>query len=320
MHASLSVPSLTPFPGVIAVTDDAPHVKCLNQYRRLSVIGRGSSSKVFAARDRVDGQLYAIKQLSLRRRSSSGNNQPCRENEIRLLRKIRHPNIVPFREVLHVRPSKTVYLVTSFADCGSAESVIRAGAMSPSVARYIFRNAALGLSYLHSLRIVHQDIKPANILLSRDGGVYLNDFGMSHSFDETLTVFGTPLYHAPEVLDVRARAPGEWPGKQDVWSLGITLYEMLCGRTPFTGSDIYEIIGSIGHTQLVRPEGADDDVWKLIGKMLAIDPARRFGMEEVMKSRYVAEAPEKVDFSALPVMEIPDGNPDAPVVEVMATV
>jgi serine/threonine-protein kinase 11 len=283
------------------------------------MIGHSSSSKVFAARDRLDGQLYAIKQLSLRRRSSSGAGQPCPENEIQLLRRIHHPNIIPFREALHVHPSKTVYLVTLFADCGTLESVIRAGVLTPPITRYIFRNAGLGLSYLHSLKIVHQDVKPGNILLSKSGGVYLSDFGMSHSFDQTLTVFGTPLYHAPEVLDIQTRASRNWPEKQDVWSFGITLYEMLFGRTPFRGNDIYEIIGQMSNIQLTKPEGADDDAWELIEKMLVIDPERRFGMDEVMSSRYVAEAPEKVDFSGLPTVEVPDDNPDAPVVEVFAS-
>jgi serine/threonine protein kinase len=241
------------------------------------------------------------------------------ENEIRFMDRISHPNILPFREVLHVKPSKTVYLVSSFAEHGSLESVIRARSLTPQLSRYIFRNAGAGLAYLHSLRIVHQDVKPGNILLSKSGGVSLADFGMSHGFDEAITAFATPLYHAPEVLDVRPGGHLQCAGKEDVWSLGVTLYEMLFAKTPCGGGNVYEIIADIRERPLEKPDGADEEAWELITRMLALDPEERFSMEEVMASRYVTEGPDTVDFSHLAVMDVADEDSEGPVVEIKAT-
>jgi serine/threonine protein kinase len=319
MSNQVAVPSLTHFPTVVPVLDSPIYVKCVNQYRRLALVGRGASSKVFAARDLNDGRLYALKQCRLRARSSSAASSLDVEEEIRLLQRIRHPNILSLREVLHVKPSGIVYLVTSLAECGSLESILRCGSLTPEIARYIFRNAAIGLSYLHSLKIVHQDIKPGNILISKSGGVYLTDFGLSHEFDEEATVFGTPLYHAPEVLDLRPGPVGKSAGKADVWSFGVTLYEMLFGKTPFAGRDVYEIIAGIRDTELVAPEGADEDAWELLMGMLAVDPAERFDMEDVVASRYVSEAPQKADLSILAELELEDLGADAPVIVVKAT-
>jgi serine/threonine protein kinase len=139
---------------------------------------------------------------------------------------------------------------------------------------------------------------------------------MSHGFDEEITLFGTPLYHAPEVLDPHSRSSA---GKEDVWSFGVTLYEMLFGKTPFAGRDVYEIIADIREVELVAPEGADRDAWSLLAGMLAVDPAERFTMEEVVASRYVAEAPESVDLSSLGELELEDLGEDAPVIVVKAT-
>jgi serine/threonine protein kinase len=204
--------------------------------------------------------------------------------------------------------------VTSFANYGSLQSVLRSGALSLPIARYIFRSAAAGLSHLHSLKIAHQDVKPGNILLSKNGGVFLSDFGLSHRFDESLVVFGT-LYQAPEVLDVRPGASAIWAGKQDVWLLGFTLYEMLFGATPFKGETVYEIIAAINETDLARPDGADEEAWEAIAGMLKIDPAQRWTMQEVMQSPFVAGAPEKVEFGQFREVEVRRENPDWPVVE-----
>jgi serine/threonine protein kinase len=241
------------------------------------------------------------------------------ETELSLLHELVHPNIMPLHEVLRVRGSSTVYLVTDFADCGSLDSVLQLHDLPLSTLQYIFREIVKGVAFLHSHRIVHQDIKPGNVLLSKGGRVLLSDFGMSHSFDTGASVFGTPLYQAPEVLDP-AEIPACERGKEDIWALGITLFEMLFGAPPFKGQDLYGIVAAIRKTRLAPPRECDQGIWRLIGSMLAVDPRERCGIEEVMESDFVKNAPESADFAELNETVIGEVDPCAPVVEVEALV
>jgi serine/threonine-protein kinase 11 len=288
--------------------------KCINQYLKLGGIGRGGYGKVFAARDRQSQQLFAMKQIQLRLLARTRLGIAQLENEIALLTEFDHPNIIKLREVLHIPNHDTVYLVMDLADCGSLESILKSQPIPQIAVRYVFKELANALAYLHGRKMLHHDIKPGNILLSQDGRVRLTDFGLSHRFDAPSPVFGTPLYQAPEVLDLKAE-PTASIGREDVWSLGVTLYEMLAGETPFKGRDIYEIFAAVRETELARPQNADDLVWELIGKMLAPDPAQRWTIAEVLQSEYVRGAPGSLMFEGLKMVAFADGDAEVPVVE-----
>jgi serine/threonine-protein kinase 11 len=125
--------------------------------------------------------------------------------------------------------------------------------------------------------MVHKDIKPSNLLLFENGVVKIADFGVGHSFASAETVIGTPLYQAPEFLSDDI---GFDPAKEDVWSLGVTLFESLFGRLPFTGETVYEIAQASG-AGLEFPESASECVRDLCIKMLCPDPERRIAMADV---------------------------------------
>jgi serine/threonine-protein kinase 11 len=148
--------------------------------------------------------------------------------------------------------------------------------------------------------------------------VAVSDFGMSCSFEKTLAVFGTPLYQSPE----RLRPVGEMSrvseGKEDVWSLGVTLYEMLFGETPFSGQDVYQITATIVDQILHSPLQCDPTAWDLIEKMLTVDPRKRISMNEVINADYVRMAPEHLEFDSFPEIEVPTFNEDALATEIKA--
>jgi serine/threonine protein kinase len=231
------------------------------------------------------------------------------------LHSLSHPNIVTVREVLHLKQRDAIYIITNLANCGSLNSILAAGVLTPIAIQYIFKCLTAAVSYLHSQNLIHQDIKPANVLLSNTGGVFLTDFGLSHSFNTPSTVFASPLYSAPESLDPVVDTAEESRSKEDIWSLGVTLYEMLFGQTPFKGRDVYEIIAAIHETQLEPKGSCDKAAWELITKMLRVNPKERFGINDVLASEYVRSAPMSMDLGFLRAMELPVVDADRPIVE-----
>jgi serine/threonine-protein kinase 11 len=287
----------------------------VNQYIKLDRIGRGANSKVFAAFDRDDSNFYAMKCVNLEAIARSRNGVSQLEREIKVLQSLSHPNVISLREVLHVKPRDSIYIITSLANCGSLKSVLGSQNLSFSTLRYIFKCLASAIWYLHSQRLIHQDIKPANVLLSSNGSVLLSDFGLCHGFETPSVSFGSPLYNAPESLDPDPGATENDRTKEDVWSLGVTLYEMLFGVTPFRGRDVYEIIASITEKDLVAPSVCDKSAWELVQGMLQKNPKERFGMKEVMESEFVKNAPEFMDFAFLRTMELPTVDRERPIME-----
>lgn len=268
-------------------------VKQVNEYVLLRPLGEGSYAKVFLALDTLHNRHYAIKRFKLKELQHKDAGVSQLEREISAMRKIVHPNIIHLHRVLHAETTDTVYLVIDYADCGSLESVLEKQKLDDNALKYIFSKVLSAVSYLHSQGVVHQDIKPSNILLGSGGEVYLSDFGVGHSFQSTAMVVGSPAYQAPEALD----GEGEWdpvtlnPAEEDVWSLGVTLYECLFQDLPFKGENVFEIIQNIRQTPLVIPPGATPDVVTLLRGMLAVDPNERFTVEQVMQSSFLRDVP-----------------------------
>lgn len=284
--------------------------KQINQYLILSKLGEGSFSKVFLGQDQITSKYYALKRVHLEPLSKTLSGVEQLETEIEIMRKIHHPNIISLREVIHLVNDNIVYIVIEYADCGNLSSILESGFhFTNDQIKNIFAQIVTGVSFLHENSIVHQDLKPSNILMKSDGRALISDFGIGHSFQYAAMVVGTPAYQAPEVIDdseifdstenilVIGKEETESrsnPGEEDVWSLGVTLYELVFHDLPFYGGNVFEIVRSILMTDVLEPPSPCDPVlWDLISKMLTVDPKQRITVKEILEHPYLLNASNK---------------------------
>ena len=285
------------------------HYKKVNNYFLAKKIGSGSYSKVYLG---IDGDSkYAVKRISLRDLSRTSNGVVQLEREIRLMRTFQHKNILKMHEVLHSVSDNIVYLVLDYADFGSIGSLLEKGhRFSIMSIKSIIKQISSALLYIHSMGYVHQDIKPANILLNAEGRALLADFGIGHSFMSAAMVVGTPAYQAPEALDDKIEEEEEEGNeyneeeecqqvREEVWSLGVTLYQLVFNSLPYVGGNLYEIVLNITSHPLAFPQEIDPEIEELIRGMLNIDPKKRLTLEQVLKHPFLKDAPDLVNEPSL---------------------
>ncbi|MGB9802600.1 Stk1 family PASTA domain-containing Ser/Thr kinase [Desulfofundulus sp.] len=216
-----------------------------NRYKILEQLGGGGMAIVYKGRDTFLNRLVTIKVL--RPEFSSDKEFTCRfSREARAVASLSHPNIVSIYDVGH--EDDIQYLVMEYVDGEDLKTVIRReGALSQEKAVQIALQVLEALEHAHENNIVHRDIKPHNILITKSGRAKLTDFGIareatSSTVTQTDTIVGSVHYISPE------QARGELAGPQsDIYSLGVVLYEMLTGSLPFTGSS--PIAVAIKHIQ-----------------------------------------------------------------------
>jgi serine/threonine-protein kinase len=242
------------------------------KYAAIRLLGSGASGRVILARHRVLNRLVAIKELRL------DGDAAARERfiaEARIAAAVRHPNIVGVLDV-EERGDK-VAIVMEYVDGGNLETVLaRRGAMGDVEALALWRDLVTGLAALHAAGIIHRDVKPTNILLTKEGRAKLADFGVARApGDFTLGgsgPVGTPLYMAPEVL--RGGPP---TAASDVYAATTVLYRMLTGRAPLelSGHPWEALVDRRGQRPALPVPGLSRWLNDLLARGLAENAARR---------------------------------------------
>ena len=255
--------------------------EAIGRYEIIAPIGRGGMGIIYTARTRDTGRVVALKFLPPILAAYS-DFMARFQREAQSMSRLRHPGIA---EVFEAGFDKGYYfLAMEYYPAGSLQDrlqkVRKAGEFMPvNEALLIVRQVALALDYAHSQHFVHRDIKPSNILVADDGHYLLADFGLVLPQDATpLTrsgIPGTPEYMSPEQAQgVRV------DGRSDIYSLGITLYEMLAGVLPFTGDTPWVVINK--HIREAPPPlshihaGIPPAVRVLTEKAIAKRPEDRF--------------------------------------------
>lgn len=197
--------------------------------------------------------------------------------EARLIAKIRHENVISVYDSGEV--DQVAYLATEFVDGMDLAQLLQAGKIPVAIALFILTCAAHGLKAAHDKGILHSDIKPSNILVSYSGGVKLCDFGMAEIHaavvhESSAEIRGTLGYFSPERLKGAAQGP-----HSDVFSLGVTFYEMLTGVPAFYGENSEEFIHAVVNDDPVpflAKKELPDRIVEICKKMLAKNPAHRY--------------------------------------------
>ncbi|KAF7044169.1 hypothetical protein CFC21_053430 [Triticum aestivum] len=201
----------------------------LADFDKLAVLGRGNGGTVYKVRHRETCALYALKVQHY--------GDPAAAAEADVLGRTASPFVVRCHSVLPAAASGDVALLLELVDGGSLDSIrSRRGAFTEAALAEVAAQALSGLAYLHARRIVHLDIKPANLLASTAGEVKVADFGiarvLARAGDHCTSYAGTSAYMSPERFDPEAHGGHYDPYAADVWSLGVTLLELFMGRYP----------------------------------------------------------------------------------------
>lgn len=217
------------------------------RWQRGKFIGKGSSGSVYLC-VLSDGSFIALKQLDAS--SMSTDEVKNLTKELRMMSTLRHENVVRYYYAAYVPEHKVVNLWMEYVHGGSVGALVRKleEPLRESVAKRYTSQILRGLAFLHEHRIVHRDIKADNILIDTDGRVKLADFGSARELATVLsrtsvaanasaqgggnTIVGTPLWMAPEVVNPAAQAGKPYGTNADVWSLGITVAEIMSRGTP----------------------------------------------------------------------------------------
>jgi serine/threonine-protein kinase len=277
----------------------------VGRYRLERVIGQGGMGLVWAATDLKRDRVVAIKVILP---SEMDDAAVARfERESRSASRLCGKNTVRVYEV-GCLPNGAPYLVMELLVGGDLGIVLEATErLSAGSAVQCILQATRGVAEAHALGIVHRDIKPRNLYLTRDRAgtscVKVLDFGLAKSIVReaaSLTtsnaILGSPEYMSPEQL----RSPRAVDARSDIWSLGVCLYELLTGRCPFTAPSVPELMARILYD---NPDRADipADLWRVLSRCLEKDPSHRYATARELVEALAPHASAEIDGSLTPV-------------------
>ncbi|KAK7414527.1 hypothetical protein QQX98_006638 [Neonectria punicea] len=296
----------------------------VNQYTILEEIGRGSYGAVHLATDQF-GHEYAVKEFSkarLRKRAQSnilrqGPRGPRRigpgtplalgagirrseskdalfliREEIAIMKKLNHPNLVQLIEVLDDPEEDSLYMVMEMCKRGVVMKVgldDQAEPFDEEKCRFWFRDLVLAIEYLHAQGVIHRDIKPDNLLLSDDDVLKVVDFGVSEIFEKPHNMritksAGSPAFLPPELCGKHGDVSGT---AADIWSMGVSLFCLKYGRIPFNRDGMMDMYDAIKSDDPQIPEGESPELVDLIQKLLDKNPETRITMEQIRNHPWV---------------------------------
>ncbi|XP_068770779.1 serine/threonine-protein kinase N3 isoform X5 [Struthio camelus] len=251
----------------------------LEDFHCIAMLGRGHFGKVLLAQYKATGKLYAIKALKKKDIISRDeiDSLNCEKRIFEVVNSSDHPFLVNMFACFQT-PHHACF-VMEYTPGGDLMMRIHEDIFPEHMARFYAACVVLGLQFLHGKKIIYRDLKLDNLLLDAEGFVKIADFGLCKEGigfgDHTNTFCGTPEFLAPEVLtDVSYTRAVDW------WGLGVLIYEMLVGESPFPGDDEEEVFDSIVNDEVRYPRFLSSEAISIVRKLLRKCPERRLGAGE----------------------------------------
>ncbi|XP_059915655.1 serine/threonine-protein kinase N2 isoform X2 [Gadus macrocephalus] len=251
----------------------------LKDFKCVAVLGRGHFGKVLLAEYKSTGEMFAIKALKKGDivARDEVDSLMCEKRIFETVNSVRHPFLVNLFACFQTQ--EHVCFVMEYAAGGDLMMHIHADVFSEPRAIFYAACVVLGLQFLHDHKIVYRDLKLDNLLLDTEGYVKIADFGLCKEGmgfrDRTSTFCGTPEFLAPEVLTETS-----YTRAVDWWGLGVLIFEMLVGESPFPGDDEEEVFDSIVNDEVRYPRFLSTEAISIMRRLLRRSPERRLGAGE----------------------------------------
>ncbi|XP_037768628.1 serine/threonine-protein kinase 36 isoform X6 [Chelonia mydas] len=283
----------------------------MEKYHVLEMIGEGSFGRVYKGRRKYSAQVrrdpgrgslksgvvreYSTQVVALKFIPKVGRSEKELKNlqrEIEIMRGLHHPNIVQMLDSFET--DKEVVVVTDYAEGELFQILEDDGNLPEDQVQGIAAQLVSALYYLHSHRILHRDMKPQNILLSKGGVIKLCDFGFARAMSINTMVLtsikGTPLYMSPELVQEKP-----YDHTADLWSVGCILYELFVGTPPFYTNSIFQLVSLIIKDPIKWPKTMSSSFKNFLQGLLMKDPCQRLSWPELLHHPFIAGRVTMID-------------------------
>ena len=257
----------------------------MENFEIITKLGEGAYSTVYKVKRKIDNQIYALKKVKLSNLTEKEKTNSL--NEVRILASVKSKYVISYKEAFFDEKDSTLGIVMEFADGGDLYQKIvehKKSAMffeETDIWR-IFIQLVKGLKALHDLKILHRDLKSANVFLLSDGTAKLGDLNVSKVARRGLgyTQTGTPYYASPEVWKDQP-----YDNKSDIWSLGCVLYEMITLRPPFRAQNMEGLYNKVIKGQFCRiPDRFSNELFEIVKLLIQVNTGLRPSCDEILKN------------------------------------